>query len=525
MAKQGLILTQKLQNRLSPHQIQFIKLLSLDVSDLEEKIKEEMEKNPALVKEDMMDRKGNIPDDNLNEVNFDEQSVQMTETFTLTGEHPEGEFQEVSMEELHQRDDDAPGNDYDVKMALPDESNDDRYESPIIQRRSLYDLLIDQLELLEMDAEEHTIAEYIVGNVNEDGYLRRIRLNDDGTIDKVITGEELTVQIKEELAFYRGVYVDNQKVEQVIKKLQQLEPAGVFARDLRECLIIQLKRKEKNPLSETAIKIIENHFDAFTSKNYDRLKNKYNLDDAKLRAIIDLIHRLNPKPGESESDPKTRVIVPDFILTTDETTGKISIKLNHRNTPELMVDKEFSQMMKELEKSKSAKSDFDFVKKRVDEAKWFIDALRQRQHTLLKTMGAIVSKQLDFFRSEGDVLKLKPMILQDVADDIQMDVSTVSRVSSTKYVQTDFGIYPLSFFFSEGIKKREANGESVWVSNKEVRQVLKNILEEEDKTNPYSDDKLTELLNEKGYEIARRTVAKYREKMGIPAAGQRKEKS
>lgn len=513
MLKQGL--QQKLLQKLSPQQIQFIKLLQIPTAMLETRIKQELEENPALME----------AGDSINGEEFDltqympslsnqanapttatDQAAPTPEPTNTTNDNREvdgdedGHGQEVSLEDYIEQEDD-----YQYKTQLPDDPNQERYEAPIVQMSSMFDSLMQQIHMFQLDEMESLIAQQIIGSVDEDGYFRR----------------DITA-IVDDLAFRQNIYVTDEQVENVLYTVQQLDPPGVAARDLQECLLLQLDRQPSTPDVKCAQEILMDYFEEFTKKHFDRIMERLNISREQFRDAYNQITRLNPKPGESETEVKSQYIIPDFILSVEN--GEIDIKLNRRNAPSLSVNKGYMKMLAKFEKmdrhdSREAKETIQFVKNKIDAAKWFIDAIRQRQYTLLRTMASIADKQREFFISEGDAAKLRPMILKDIAEEIGMDISTISRVANSKYVQTDFGIYQLKYFFSEGITTE--SGEEV--SNKEVKKILKDMIEGEKKGKPLSDDKLALMLNQKGYNIARRTVAKYREQMNIPVARLRKE--
>jgi RNA polymerase sigma-54 factor len=501
MLKQGLNL--KLLQKLSPQQIQFIKLLQIPTAELEARVKQEIEENPALSEGDVNveDILSEVDDSKRSKSDVDLENLNThSKDYNLADEGPD-ENLELNLEEYIRNEED-----YSYKTYMPDDPNEERYEAPIIERHSLYDQLMEQASMLELGELEEIVANQIIGNIDEDGYLRR----------------PLTA-IADDLAFRQNLQVEDRLVEQVLLKIQQLEPPGIGARDLQECLLLQLRRKPATDINKIATRIIRDYFEEFTKKHFTKVIDRLNVSDELFKEAYNHILRLNPKPGESESEAKTQYIVPDFILTL-ENNEDINIKLNRKNAPELRINKNYIRMYRELEesaknKNKEAKDTLQFVKSKIDSAKWFIDAIRQRQETLLKTMACIANKQKDFFVTEGDETHLKPMILKDVAEEIGMDISTVSRVANSKYVQTDFGIYQLKFFFSERIATD--SGEDV--SNKEVKKILQDMIEGEDKNKPLSDDKLTAMLNERGYNIARRTVAKYREQLNIAVARLRKQ--
>jgi RNA polymerase sigma-54 factor len=491
MLKQGLF--QKLSQRISPQQIQFIKLLEIQTAELDARIKEELEENPALMDVgepmDEADSPQEIVAEETDDVAWD------------AGEIPESESNELSLEEYL-------SDDFDYKSYLPDDPNRETYEIPIVQKRTLYDFLEQQVGMLPFDERQEIIAEHIIGNIDEDGYLRRS-----------------VGAIAAELAFKRSMDVEESEVAYVLEKIQGLDPPGVGAPDLKTCLLIQLKRKPSSPLVRAAIRVVEECFEEFTKKHFDKIMDKLDLDADLFKEVYHLITKLNPKPGESETEIKNQYIIPDFLLTVNG--NEIEIKLNRQNAPELKVNKRYLALLKEYEtdakktgsEKKGSKETLKFVKSKIESAKWFIDALKQRQYTLLKTMFAIADFQKDFFLSECDFTKLRPMGLKDIAEAIHMDESTVSRVTKSKYVQTDYGIFRLKEFFSEGV--RNDAGEEV--SNKEIKKILADLILNEDKSKPLSDDKLTQELNEKGYPVARRTVAKYREQLEFPVARMRKQ--
>jgi RNA polymerase sigma-54 factor len=504
MLRQGL--QQKLLQKLSPQQIQFIKLLQVPTATLEARIEQELEENPALIE-------GEDPE---TELDFDiatigsaAANVEQAQTESNTAptdnsidETPGGDTQEISIDQYLQEEED-----YRYKTQLQEDPNAERYEAPVVQRNSLFDKLMAQVHLVRLDETEEKIAQQIIGSIDEDGYFRRA-----------------LAAIVDDLAFRQNLEVTEEQVENVLNTVQQLDPAGVGARDLQECLLLQLDRRPRSLEVEIAQRILMDFFDEFSKKHFDRIIERLSVDRDDFREAYKEITRLNPKPGENDSEAKTHVIVPDYILTVEN--GEIDIKLNRRNAPDLRVSKGYQRLLSELERkpgspaaSRDTKETMQFVRGRLDAAKWFIDAIRQRQVTLLKTMAAIADKQREFFLTEGDTAHLRPMILKDIADEIGMDISTISRVANSKYVQTDFGIYSLKHFFSEGI----ATDSGEEVSNKEVKKFLKDYIEAEEKGKPLSDDKLAELLNAKGYNIARRTIAKYREQMNIPVARLRKE--
>lgn len=484
---QRLGLNQSLQQKLSPQQIQFIKLLQVPTAELDTRIEEELEINPAL------------------EEGETEAPEEKTET-----EQQEEEFDAES-----KNDDDVDLKDYlgdddsiGYKMQSDGGGDEEDREMPIPMATSLHEQLMSQLGYLGLDEKQDAIGKQLIGSIEADGYIRR-------DLDAIVN----------DLAFSQGIDTTAEEVESILKKIQTFDPAGIAARNLQECLLLQLERMDNGHDIDVAVakKIISECFDEFTKKHYQKIQKKLGTEDEEfVRDAMELIVKLNPKPGSGSTTGmvKNQYIMPDFILVNNN--GKLELSLNSRNAPELRISKSYTEMFKAYDKGdkkdKKLKEAVTFVKQKLDAAKWFIDAIKQRQHTLLRTMKAIVDFQYDFFL-EGDETKLKPMILKDIAQMINMDISTVSRVASSKAVQTDFGIYPLKYFFSEGISTD--SGEEV--SSREVKQIIKDIIEGEDKNKPFSDDRLEKILNDKGYNIARRTVAKYREQLNIPVARLRKE--
>ena len=477
---QKLTLSQSLQQKLSPQQIQFIKLLQVPTAELETRIEEELEVNPAL--EEGKEEKE--ADDTAEE--FDDE-VETSET--------EG------IEDYLQ--DDYAGYKMQGDGRSPDEEDK---ETPLSVGKSLHEQLISQLGYLKLNEREEVLGKQLIGSIDADGYIRR----DLGAIVN-------------DLAFSQGVTTDEEELEDILFKIQNFDPAGIGARNLQECLSLQLERKDdESEEVQIARRIIDNCFNEFSKKHYDKISRKLGIEDEEiLREGIYLITKLNPKPGGTgEEQVKTQYIIPDFILVNND--DKLELSLNSRNAPQLKVSRSYSDMLQAYDKSnkkdKKLKETVSFIKQKLDSAKWFIDAIRQRQQTLLNTMQAIINFQYDYFL-EGDETKLRPMILKDIAEKINMDISTVSRVASSKSVQTEFGVFPLKYFFSEGIATE--SGEDV--SSREVKNKLKQLIEGEDKSKPLSDEKIEKALKEQGYTIARRTVAKYREQLNIPVARMRKE--
>jgi RNA polymerase sigma-54 factor len=484
-------LQQKMLQRLSPQQIQLMKLLQVPTANLETRIKEELEENPAL---------------ELDMTGPEETDSSLSELDTLESNADDAAAdtdQQDTMSDYIQDDDDEA--DYKLRDTNYPEFSAER-EHPIRSGTSFYDLLTDQLQLLKLDDTEHIIAEQIVGSIDEDGYLRRD-----------------TSAMVDDLAFRQNLLVTEADVEAVIARIQQFDPPGVAARNLQECLLLQLKRKEnEGEVVQQAIAVLTDYFDEFSRKHYDKIQKQLSLGEEALRQIIQLITKLNPKPGGESPDEGAELnyVIPDFFIYNN--AGKLELTLNNRNAPELRISEGYRDMLREYEKGskkdKRQKEAVLFIKQKIDAAKWFIDAIQQRQRTLILTMQAIVAHQHAFF-SSGDEADLRPMILKDIAQATGLDISTVSRVANSKYVQTEFGTYRLKFFFNEALTME--SGEEV--STREVKRILNDMIAIEDKKNPLSDDRLTELLQEKGYEIARRTVAKYREQLNIPVARLRRE--
>jgi RNA polymerase sigma-54 factor len=484
MADQKLSLQQRLLQKLSPQQIQVIKLLEIPTIQLEQRIKSELEENPIL---------------ELTE--NDDSSESYDDTESTSDDSPQND--EFSLED-YLNEEDIPN----YRLNANNYSKDDKQvEMPYSSGLSFHDSLIEQLGLTSLNDEEARIAQYIIGNIDEDGYLRRDLLS-----------------ISDDLAFHMNMDVKIEDLERYLDIIQDFDPPGVGARDLQECLLLQIMRKKGKDSTCLAAKIIQHNFEEFTKKHYDKIQRKYEITDEELKDAIDEILKLNPKPGSSYSNPMTRsnqVIVPDFLL--DNTDGELILTLNQKNVPDLQLSSTYLDLMKSYSSNKGGatkdqKEAMMFMKQKLDSAKWFIDAIRQRHQTLYVTMSEIIKFQKEFFQ-DGDEAKLKPMILKDIADLTGLDISTISRVSNSKYIQTNFGIYPLKYFFSEGLQTD--TGEEV--STREIKKILKECIENEDKKHPVTDEKLALILKEKSYIVARRTVAKYREQLGIPVARMRKE--
>ncbi len=482
---QKLNLSQTFQQKLSPQQIQFIKLLQVPTAELEGRIEEELELNPTLEEGEEDEREP-------------EQETEVTEEEESQEPETSDPDDEIDIKD-YLRDDD-----YNSYKTYSDDGDDEEdREMPIATGSSLHETLMTQLGFLGLDEKQNNIGKQLVGSIEGDGYIRR-------ELESIVN----------DLAFSQGIDTNLEEVESVLKKIQSFDPSGIAARNLQECLMLQLDRMDDGQDVDVIVgkRIISECYEEFTKKHYAKILKKLDLDDEDyIKDAIELIVRLNPKPGGETSSGlvKNQYVIPDFILTNNN--GKIEIALNSRNAPELRVSRSYNEMFHAYDKSdkkdKKLKEAVSFVKQKLDAARWFIDAIKQRQQTLLRTMRAIVEFQYDYFL-DGDETKLKPMILKDIAAMISMDISTVSRVASSKTVQADFGTFPLKYFFSEGIATD--SGEDA--SSREVKQIIRDFIGQEDKNKPYSDDKLEELLNDKGYNIARRTVAKYREQLNIPVA-------
>lgn len=496
-------LSQKQLQKLSPQQIQLMKLLQVPTAQLDERIQEELEINPAL--EQGIDKGDDADAIAENKLTTEGREETEKEQDTLQEVNEENAWED-GLDDLtsYYEDDDVA--DYKLKdNNYPDPDEEER-TIPIAVQTSFYEHLENQLQELDLEEKEEKIALQLIGSIDEDGYIRR----------------ELDA-IADDLAFQQNVIASEEEIETVLEKIQLFEPAGVGARDLKECLLLQLnKMKPGDPGVSLAYRIIDEQFDAFTKKHYDKIQKELALTTEALKEAMDLILKLNPKPGGNYggSVAKEQYIIPDFQIINNN--GKLELTLNGRNAPDLRVSSDFKAMMRDYDvsknKTKEQKEAVMFIKQKIDSAKWFIDAIKQRQNTLLGTMNAIMKYQYEYFLT-GDETKLKPMILKDIAEITGQDISTVSRVSNSKYVQTEFGIMPLKYFFSEAMSTD--SGEEV--SSREVKKILQDLVAIEDKRKPWSDQYLTDELNKKGYNIARRTVAKYREMLDIPVARLRKE--
>ncbi|NLJ42347.1 MAG: RNA polymerase factor sigma-54 [Bacteroidales bacterium] len=482
-------LQQKLLQKLSPQQIQMIKLLEVPTLQIEQRIKKELEENPAL--EEGPDQEEDILNSNEDQ---DEEQFEETdkdhEEFTLDDYIEEDEIPEYRLQTNNYSRDDEKKN-----------------EIPFSAGSSFHEHLQDQLNLRDLTEKQKILGEYILGNIDEDGYLRRDLPN-----------------MVDDLAFLQNITTNEAELEEVLHIIQDLDPPGVGARTLQESLLIQLAIKDRTqPAVRNAYMVVDQYFDEFSKRHYDKITARMGISESDLKLAIDEILKLNPKPGSFFSDSFTKTsqqIIPDFILELTE--DGFDLHLNSRNLPELRLNPGYNEMLQSYIKNKDQKKDMKdailFVKQKIDSAKWFIDAIKQRQNTLLLTMNSILEYQKEYF-TDGDETKLKPMILKDVAEMTGLDISTVSRVANSKYIQTHFGIFPLKFFFSEGLQTD--TGEEV--STREIKRILQDCIENEEKRRPLTDERLTEILQEKGYQIARRTVAKYREQLSIPVARLRRE--
>lgn len=476
-------MSQKLDQRLSPQQIQLMKLLQVPTLELDQRIKQEIEENPALEegKEELEDDYSNEDEYDDSDVNDDERDFDIDEYLG----------------------DDEPS----YKTSISNKGKDDDEKAvPLSSGKSFQERLMNQLNLQALTEKEVTIASFLIGNLDDAGYLER----------------ELEA-IVDDLAFSQNISTTEEELEAVLEKVQELEPAGIGARDLRECLLLQIDRKQNGDITRyTAKKILEDHFETFTKKHYSKITHKLEISDDDLKQAIGEIIRLNPKPGGSlkESSKSLQQIVPDFQISENE--GELQLTINGRNAPDLKVSRGYEKMLRNYAEgaklNKNDKEAMTFVKQKLESAKWFIDAIKQRQNTLFLTMNAIMNYQKEYFLT-GDETNLRPMILKDIAEIVDLDISTISRVANSKYVQTPFGTMSLKYFFSESLSTD--SGEEV--STREVKTILTDAVEAENKKKPLTDEKLAKLLKEKGYNIARRTVAKYREQLNIPVARLRKE--
>tara|TARA_X000000368_G_scaffold419004_1_gene421409 strand:+ start:4957 stop:6396 length:1440 start_codon:yes stop_codon:yes gene_type:complete len=471
----------KLNQKLSPQQIQLMKLIQLPTIDFEQNIQRELEENPALEIEE--NRNENIDED-----------------YSNSNDETLSDNEDINIDEYLNYDD-TPS----YKLNYSSNNENEKNEIPFASGPSFTEHLTSQLNTLKLDNKEKKIAEFLVGSIDNSGYIR----------------QELN-EIVDDLAFTQNLDVSIEKLKNILSIVQQLDPAGVGAQSLKDCLIIQLKRKAVNDDIELAIDILEHSFEHFSKKHFNKLIAKYNISEERLKAVIKEIEKLNPKPGNSYSstDRPIEHIVPDFKIEIDN--NNLVLTLNNRNSPILKISKEYDEMLKgyklDKNKTKSQKDAVQFIKQKLDSAKWFIDAVKQRQETLYVTMSAIMEYQKEYFIT-GDEKNMKPMILKDIAEKIEMDISTISRVANSKYVDTPYGTKLLKEFFSESMTTQ--SGEEI--STIEIKKILQTIIESENKKFPETDEKLVKLLVNKGYKIARRTVAKYREQLNIPVARLRKE--
>ncbi|MGB0869877.1 MAG: RNA polymerase factor sigma-54 [Flavobacteriales bacterium] len=481
-------LQHKLSQSLSPQQIKLMKLIQLPTLELEQEIKREIEENPAL---------------DENQEQLQSRSEEDTQREEMHNEETDFiDAKEINIDE-YLSDDEIPQ--YKLYANNNRSTEDDDKVIPFAVAHSFYEFLEDQITLLSFDEKDEALAKYLIGSINSNGYLRR-------DLEEIV----------DDLAFNMNIMVEEDHLEMILQKIQQLDPAGVGARNLQECLLIQLRRKNESPAQNLAIEIISKDFESFSKKHFSKLKSKHNCTDEELKAVNSIISKLNPKPGNSHSSTGLRShqqIVPDFEIKIVD--NEIELFINGRNIPDLKVNKQYVHMIEDFnnqkEKSKATKEAALFAKQKLDSAKWFIDALRQRQNTLQITMSRIIEIQREYFLT-GDESKLKPMILKDIAEVINMDISTVSRVANSKYILTPYGTKLVKEFFSESMKNNE--GEDV--STIEIKKALKEIVDNEDKKKPLTDEKLAKMLKDKGYPIARRTIAKYREQLKIPVARMRK---
>lgn len=487
-------LYQKQLQKLSPQQIQLMKLLQVPTAILEERIKEEIEENPALEEAE----EGH--EDEYDEVKDEFKDGE--DDFEPDGSTEEYENIDIS-EYVNEGDDEVA--DYRLKDDNYPEADDNR-TMPHKVETGFNELMLEQLGMLNLEEKQQKIAEQLIGNLDDDGYLRR-------DISSIV----------DDLAFRQNIMTSEEEIGELLLQIQQFDPPGIGARNLQECLLLQLERKlDEGKHVEMAMKVLEKYFEEFTKKHYEKIQRGLNLNDEQLKEVINQIIKLNPKPAGNvgDSGKSENYVIPDFFIYNNN--GKLELTLNSKNAPDLRISEGYRDMLKDYErgskKDKRQKEAVLFIKQKIDAAKWFIDAIKQRQNTLMSTMEAIMNYQRNFFIT-GDETELRPMILKYIAEATNLDISTVSRVANSKFVQTEFGTYRLKFFFSESLQTD--SGEEV--STREVKKILSDLIEEENKKHPLSDERLTELLQEKGYNIARRTVAKYREQLNIPVARLRKQ--
>lgn len=487
-------LAQKLQQKLSPQQIQLMKLLQIPTANLEQRIEEELEANPALEEGDAIDNVLDELDDEMEERSNNDDEIQTDS------------LDEYGVEDYFDDEGDFP--DYKTSDGYSNGNENEHTDIPFSVGVTFHEFLLEQLGIKDLDDENYIVGTQIIGSIGDDGYLRRELIN-----------------IVDDLAFSQNLTATEEEVEEMLELVQTFDPPGVGARDLQECLLLQLERKDSNPLIRKAQEMIKNYFDQFAKKHYAKLESALDLSSEELKSVIDEVLKLNPKPGSSYSESQSsakvnRYIIPDFTIKNND--GELELLLNMRNAPDLKVSKSFKEMYEgykaSKEKSNDQKNAILFIKQKMDAAKWFIDAIRQRQQTMMLTMRTILDYQLNFFLT-GDETQLRPMILKDIANETGLDISTVSRVANSKYVQTEFGIYLLKYFFSESMQNEDGDE----VSTREIKAILQEVIGAENKRKPFSDQKLMEKLKDRGYIIARRTVAKYREQLNIPVARLRKE--
>jgi RNA polymerase sigma-54 factor len=489
-------LQQRLLQKLSPQQIQLMKLLQIPTANLEERVKEELEENPALEQGE---------DETADEIDNRQDEFEEAADMEAELDGSEDEYDNIDISEYIHEGDDEVG-DYRLRDDNYPEADDNK-TMPHSVETSFNEMLLEQLGHLNLDDRLQPIAEQVVGSIDDDGYLRR-------DISAIV----------DDLAFRQNIISSEAEIAQIILQIQQFDPPGIGARNLQECLLLQLERKlnEGGKAVEMAILVLEKYFEEFTKKHYEKIQRGLGLTDEQLKQVINQIIKLNPKPGGNIGGASAAegYIIPDFFIVNNN--GILELTLNSKNAPELRVSEGYRDMLKDYDrgskKDKRQKEAVLFIKQKIDAAKWFIDAIKQRQNTLLGTMEAIMNYQHEFFIS-GDETELRPMILKDIAEKTNLDISTVSRVANSKFVQTEYGTYRLKFFFSESLQTD--SGEEV--STREVKKILSDLIGDESKKHPLSDERLTELLTEKGYNIARRTVAKYREQLNIPVARLRKE--
>lgn len=496
MLKQSL--QQKLLQKLSHQQILYIKLLQIPTFALEQRIKEELEDNPVLEE----GKETETETESVEDVTIDKET-ESTDAESETDSEVESSQNEEKLDiDEFLQDDDIAG----YRLSTNNKSDEEDKEIPIATLTSFQEMLLEQVRLCNFDKHQYKIAKQIIGSIDDDGYMRR----------------EIA-SIVDDLAFTQNITAKEEEILSILEAIQKFDPPGVGARSLQECLILQLKRKEhiSNGIIKKSILIVENYLNEFTKKHYQKIAKELILSEKQLKKACGEITKLNPKPGSAITDNvKMQHVIPDFeIINID---GKLELKLNSRNAPELRVNQSYIDMFKSYEKTtkidKKLKETVQFVKQKLDSAKWFIDSIKQRQQTLLKTMSAIMNHQYEFFLT-GDDTKLKPLILKDIADTVKLDISTISRVTSSKYVQTEFGTFLLKSFFSE--RMQDNSGDEV--STRKIKSILRDCIDNENKKNPLPDEKLMRILDEKGYPIARRTIAKYREQLKIPVARLRKQ--